>query len=261
MKTLKYTLGLLALLVTPFTIAADDNLFYVTADNGLIIRDAPNGKRIGKLPYGYPVRLVEQATPISIKDELTAQQGHWQRIDFNAIDIADDLEKGIDSNSAYIADIYLQPKADFEAEKQQLLSQYASQLKLKLATDYKVFALKGDFFGDGVLDDVLRAQDQDENILLVFINHQANALPSLSYLGGGADVFNIDSYPFAILTRVPQGQPLWSNYENDFRNFADVPEAEIQRLTYDALYVHEAESCGGGFIFWQNNQWNWLQQE
>ena len=39
------------------------------------------------------------------------------------------------------------------------------------------------------------------------------------------------------------------------------PKNEIVQLNYDAIYVHNAEACGGGFIFWKNNKWNWLQQE
>jgi hypothetical protein len=57
------------------------------------------------------------------------------------------------------------------------------------------------------------------------------------------------------------GDTLWSNYEDDFRSFSEVPEDEKVVLTHDSFYAHASESCGGGFIFWKDGMWNWLQQE
>ena len=64
-----------------------------------------------------------------------------------------------------------------------------------------------------------------------------------------------------IFEKVNAQQILWSNYTTDFRNLEDVPKAERVLLPYDAIYVHASESCGGGFIFWKNGIFNWLQQE
>ncbi|MCC8034352.1 MAG: hypothetical protein LIO77_00245 [Rikenellaceae bacterium] len=60
---------------------------------------------------------------------------------------------------------------------------------------------------------------------------------------------------------VPAGEPLFSNWKDDFRSFDRVPEDEIVYLPYDAIFAHVADACGGGFIFWKNGRWNWLQQE
>ena len=50
-------------------------------------------------------------------------------------------------------------------------------------------------------------------------------------------------------------------YEGDFIDYEDVPESKKVRLSYHALYMHCAECCGGGFVYWKNGQFNWLQQE
>jgi nicotinamide mononucleotide (NMN) deamidase PncC len=39
-----------------------------------------------------------------------------------------------------------------------------------------------------------------------------------------------------------------SNYEEGFRTYKEVPENEKIKLTYDAIYIHEAESCSGGLF-------------
>jgi hypothetical protein len=62
------------------------------------------------------------------------------------------------------------------------------------------------------------------------------------------------------------GEPLWSNWvegKGDYglREFKDVPRNEILYLNYDGIYTKAGDSCGGGFIYWKDNKWNWLQQE
>lgn len=65
---------------------------------------------------------------------------------------------------------------------------------------------------------------------------------------------------------VRKGNPVWSNWteamlEDGPRTFNEVPENEVYYLPYDAIYLHVAEACGGGFVYWKNNKWHWLQQE
>ncbi|MDG1913131.1 MAG: hypothetical protein P8I55_00905 [Crocinitomix sp.] len=57
------------------------------------------------------------------------------------------------------------------------------------------------------------------------------------------------------------GDTLWSNYTDDWRRIEEVPENELVQLQYNAIFAHAAEACGGGFIFWKDDKWNWLQQE
>lgn len=65
---------------------------------------------------------------------------------------------------------------------------------------------------------------------------------------------------------VKAGSPLWSNWdaskgEEGRRELKEVPDNEIIYLEHDALYLHEGEACGGGFIYRKEGKWNWLQQE
>ncbi len=122
-----------------------------------------------------------------------------------------------------------------------------------------VASIAGDFFGDQVADSAFFMQDST-GVKLCIINRGPN--DSVAILGANAQPFNIESYDWVgVFESIAAGTPLWSNYTDDFRDFADVPQNEIVTLPHDAIFVHAAESCGGGFVYWNNNKWNWLQQE
>jgi hypothetical protein len=123
-----------------------------------------------------------------------------------------------------------------------------------------VFSIRGDFFGDGIVDDVLMVRRMNGDVHLVILNHHATGTKIVT-LGGRNDPFQIDSYLFEWSMKVSKGTPLWSNYTDDWRQFHEVPKNEIVKLPYDALYFHVKEACGGGFVYWKDNKWHWLQQE
>ena len=41
----------------------------------------------------------------------------------------------------------------------------------------------------------------------------------------------------------------------------DVKEENKIKLPNDAIFIHQAESCGGGIIYWENRKYHWIQQE
>lgn len=126
----------------------------------------------------------------------------------------------------------------------------------KAFTYYKSFVLKGDFYGDGI-DDLALLIEKDDKVNLCIINYT----DTMSYYVFG-DKDNYDDYGWAgVFEKVNAGETLWSNYIDDFRSLEDVPDNEKVVLDYDAIYAHASESCGGGFIFWKDGKFNWLQQE
>lgn len=236
--------------------------YVVTAPSGLIVRNEPNGKRFGKISYGASVEVKQKLKAFSVIDNGKVVSGNWVKIsgDIFNIQYDENISFPIDSDKMFAFDGFLTPKKEFINQKEKIIDKYAALKKYYLATSYDVFAIKGDFFGDGIEDDLFRMIDPNGKVRLMIINHQQNG-SKVYGLGGEKDPFGIEGYGFTILHKVPKGTTLWSNYEDDFREFESVPKNEIVKLNYDAIYVHEAEACGGGFIFWKNNKWNWLQQE
>lgn len=142
-------------------------------------------------------------------------------------------------------------------------STYSNKLEFE---GYKLYmptnqaCIAGDFFGDKVNDYAFFIIDTSNKVKLAFIDKGESE--KIRILGLKDDPFDIDDYRWAeIFKKVEKGDVLWSNYTDDFRKLSEVPENEKVILNYDALYLHAAESCGGGFVFWKDGKFNWLQQE
>lgn len=132
--------------------------------------------------------------------------------------------------------------------------------KLPQSYGHKSYAY-GDFYGDGTTDLAVLVHKKNGPIELRIVNDFRLDTRSCS-----ANVLDLDYGEIGIFKRQSKKRPIWSNYIEDgpnegFREYIDVPEKEVIFLPYDAIYVHAGESCGGGYVFWQNEQWNWRQQE
>lgn len=235
--------------------------YMVTAPSGLVVREQPNGKRFGKIPYGTEVKVTKKWNPFSVTDNGMKIQGHWVQLHSNDLGQMI-LDQNIENTPSkfFAFNGFLTLKSEFVQQIDQEIQKYPALKDFYLSTAFKSFVLRGDFFGDGIVDDLYRMTDTNGNTRLMIVNQQKSGV-KIYGLGGAEDPFEIESYDFGILQKVDKQTPLWSNYTDDFRELKDVPKNEILQLNYDAIYVHNAEACGGGFIFWKNNKWNWLQQE
>lgn len=235
--------------------------YIVIAPSGLVVREQPNGKRFGKIPYGAGVNVVKKLNPFSVSDNGKQIQGHWVQLNGNDMgQVIMDQNIEYTPSEYYTFNGFLMLKSEFIKQQDHEIKKYSGLKDFYLSTAYKTFALKGDFFGDGISDDLYRRTDTNGDTRLIIVNHQKDGF-KIYGLGGAKDPFNITSYNFGILHKVDKQTPLWSNFTDDFREFKDVPKSEIVKLNYDAIYVHNEEACGGGYIFWKNGKWNWLQQE
>ena len=232
--------------------------FIVNAPNGLIVRDKPNGKKLNKIPFGSKLNVTKKLEAFTVIDNGKSISGNWVQASINHSNFESDSY--FDTSKFYVFNGFLTPLNQFIDEQEKNIGKHSALKDFYLAKDYNVFAIKGDFFGDGIEDDLYRMIDINGNTRLMIINYTQNG-SKIYGLGGNKDPFNIEDYSFGQLSKVPKGTPLWSNYDDDFREFKNVPKNEIVKINHDAIYVHYEESCGGGFIFWKNNKWNWLQQE
>ncbi|MGB0429639.1 MAG: hypothetical protein ACPGLV_04135 [Bacteroidia bacterium] len=136
------------------------------------------------------------------------------------------------------------------------LWQFDELKTLSVTNRFETNYIIGDFYGDDI-EDIAALVEKGDQVGLCIINQNDS---TSYYLFKNND--HIEDYRWAgVFKKVPAGNTLWSNYIDDFRDFKDVPDSEKVVLEYDALFVHAQESCGGGFIFWKDNKFNWLQQE
>lgn len=143
-------------------------------------------------------------------------------------------------------------------ELKTLLRQFPELKGYQPYSKHEPYYLEGDFFGDGIQDLAILIQ-QEDSIKLSVIDFTKDG-KSVHILGYDGE-FESDYSWIGDFEKVEAGEVLWSNYEDDFRSLEDVPEEEKVYLTYSAIFVHAPESCGGGFIFWKDGKFNWLQQE
>lgn len=123
----------------------------------------------------------------------------------------------------------------------------------------------GEFFGDEeydyTLDIVVLIEDAMGKVqLYMYESYNYN-----HYLDGISSINLSESYEWVGNFRKAEGgSPLWSNRvegEAGIRTLEETPEEEVIILEYDAIYLHAGESCGGGFVFWKDGEWQWRQQE
>ncbi|WP_196884971.1 SH3 domain-containing protein [Aureivirga sp. CE67] len=224
------------------------NKSIVTAFNGLVIRDAPSLKsnKIGKFYFGKNVGEIKNTgETLTITDEGKEISGEWLEVK----NFDDKFEKG------YVFSGFLGSNVEFDNKLKEEI------LKTGLFEDFSSEYLHGDFFGDGISDYAFILKEKNEDVSrLVILNIKKKN--EIIFVNKENSTFEVRDYSWAgIFELVGENEPLWSNYEDDFIEFANVPDNKKVYLNYNALYLHATESCGGGFIFWKNGKFQWLQQE
>lgn len=140
-----------------------------------------------------------------------------------------------------------------------LMSEFKEFEGYEIYSENENYHIKGDFFGDET-EDIAILVNKDEETKIAFIDYGTES--KIKFLGIGKDSIGISDYAWAeVFNSVKKLDTLWSNYVDGFRDIHEVPLNEKIVLNYNAIYVHMLEACGGGFIFWKDNKWNWLQQE
>jgi len=232
--------------------------YMITAENGLFLREEPNanGKKIGKLYFGAEVTIIEKTENKQIIiDDGKKIIDNWVKVKFKNFPT-------FISNKAYgyVFGGYLKKKSEANEEITFQLSKFSELKNYTINKNKTPFYLKGDFFGDKIKDLVVLVKDKEETTKIVIINYAKEN--KVYILGIENDPFHIIDYSWiGIFKKVKKGEVLWSNYEDDFIDFKDVSESNKVKLTYDSLYMHASESCGGGFVYWKDEKFNWLQQE
>ncbi|MDQ8054292.1 MAG: hypothetical protein REI78_14765 [Pedobacter sp.] len=120
-----------------------------------------------------------------------------------------------------------------------------------------------DLGGDQRSDSVKIVRNLDNGkygLKIIFGNKQ------IQYLGMGKDVLgqgfdNLDW--IGIFERVPKGNAYFNNVdeEGDIISEEEVKPGDKIMLDNDGIFIHQAESCGGGIIYLKNGKFAWIQQE
>jgi hypothetical protein len=138
-----------------------------------------------------------------------------------------------------------------------LINKFDHLKGFKPAINYPTVSILGDFYGDGIKDIAVLT---DNGISLDIVVFNFNKKLQAHIIGTGNDKTKSNFYFSEIFSAVKPGEILWSNYDKDYIRFEDVPEKDKVKLSYDAIFIHFKDKCGGGFIYWKNGAFHWLDQ-
>ncbi|RYM33770.1 SH3 domain-containing protein [Brumimicrobium glaciale] len=233
------------------------NTFIVTAKNGIIIRKNPSleSKRIGLIPFGSKINISEKTNEkLSIHENGKEIKGNWVKIKTHnyPYNYAEEAEYG------YVFDGFLENEDVFIQDLENLMKAYPEFNTYEIDRNSNPFILNGDFFGDNVNDLVIKIKDS-KLITLGFINYKQenkseaviitkNNLADTELYFGWTEQFETVS---SNINLWPEDEEM-SNLNVDFNH----PANKKLVLGYNAIFGHNLESCGGGYIFWYKNKFH-----
>ena len=133
-------------------------------------------------------------------------------------------------------------------------------LSIKHKTNKILCDLDGDNLDETV--EIFRStKNQKSGLKITFGNKKKT-----DYLGFGNDILNqgFDEIDWAgIFEKAPKNRIYFENVNEDGEIIGeeDVKEEDKIKLLNDGIFIHAAESCGGGIIYLKNGKYEWIQQE
>ena len=132
-----------------------------------------------------------------------------------------------------------------------------------ISQKHKPNSISCDLDGDNLADIVkivLNIKNNKYGLEIIFGNKK------VEYLGMGKDIVGqgFDDIDWVgIFEKAPKGEIYWNNVNDDGEIISEeeVKETDKIKLPNDGIFIHQAESCGGGVIYLKNGKFEWIQQE
>lgn len=135
---------------------------------------------------------------------------------------------------------------------------------IQISTQHKVNEIKLDLDGDQLEDivQIVRNIKNNKSGLKIIFGNQRK----IDYLGMGKDIIDqgFDDLDWVGIFEVASKNEWYYNNVNDEGEIITedvVKEEDKIRLENDGIFIHAAESCGGGIIYLKDGKYAWIQQE
>ncbi len=141
---------------------------------------------------------------------------------------------------------------------------YAKSDTIKISTKHKINTIKCDLDGDNV-DEIIQIVRNTKNgksgLKIKYGNNK-----KIDFLGLGKEVLGqgFDEIDWVGIFEIAPKNELYYNNVNDEGEIIsedEVKEEDKIKLKNDGIFIHAAESCGGGVIYLKNGKYEWIQQE
>lgn len=132
-----------------------------------------------------------------------------------------------------------------------------------ISKKHKPNSIVCDIDGDNLSDTVqivMNTINKKYGLKIIFGNQKNEYLGmGNEILGQGFDDINW----VGIFEVAPKNEIYYNNVNNDGEIISEeeVKETDKIRLKNDGIFIHQAESCGGGVIYFKNGKFEWIQQE
>ncbi len=149
-----------------------------------------------------------------------------------------------------------------------ILTTYINSLGLDeqydISINHNPYMITGYFNLDEIVDTAILLQDKKTGKEGLLIKHGASEEQYL--LGAGQEVLSqkFDDFNWVgVFQKVNKGTKAASNIDEETGEIMleDVADSLKTTLHSDGIYIHASESCGGGIIYWDHDEYNWIQQE
>ncbi len=134
---------------------------------------------------------------------------------------------------------------------------------IKISKIHKPNSIICDLDGDNLSDTVqivMNTINKKYGLKIIFGNKK------IEYLGMGKEIAGqgFDDIDWVGIFEVAPKNEIYYNNVNDDGEIImedEVKETDKIRLPNDGIFIHQAESCGGGVIYLKNGKFEWIQQE
>jgi uncharacterized protein YgiM (DUF1202 family) len=256
--------------------------FYTTVEN-LRVREAPNLKSQVLTTLKKNTQLIYLNKKSEHSEKITLRKktyhSHWFKIKLEKENIIGWVYGGAISKEK--APYYTNcEKDEVEVIRQKLRrilkhSNLDEQYRVRCDVFYNYY-IEGDFNGDEKEDIAILIEsnilDERGNYLTgVLISPKDNLESEPIILGvglkegirGAKATFDDDDYTWVgVFETVNKGdtlEPNWNIETNDWYDENDIiPKEKKVYLANDAMYLHQEGSCGGGYIYWEDGKFHWI---
>jgi hypothetical protein len=134
-----------------------------------------------------------------------------------------------------------------------------------VATSHDPYFITGYFNNDEILDTAIFFRKSGNIKEGLLIKHGGGNPYDYYMFGAGKEVLNQNFDEFSwvgIFKKINRGEKVASNIDESGEIITEeLPDSLTTTLVNDGVYIHAFESCGGGIIYLENNEYSWIQQE
>lgn len=124
------------------------------------------------------------------------------------------------------------------------------------------FMVTGMFNNDATPDTAMLIRHKATGKDALFIKHGGTAESFLLKKGSDAGTDFDDFNWVQIFEVTPKGTRIWENViDGEIVGEEQVPDSMKVTLSTDAIFVHVDEACGGGYLYFRDGKYTWVQQD